>query len=110
MSWLRVHNLSIDWQHKRVNFTLEYCLQECLCHKDEHIISSLEELPLLFQAFSDVFSEDQVTELPPHREWDLSIELWEDAKPMHGPIYSLSVREEQELKETLAKQLKAGLI
>ncbi|QRW24359.1 Retrotransposable element Tf2 protein [Rhizoctonia solani] len=51
-----------------------------------------------------------IVKLPPHRPYDIAIELLPDAKPRHGPIYSLGPREDVELRETIEKQLKAGLI
>ncbi|QRW21225.1 Retrotransposable element Tf2 protein [Rhizoctonia solani] len=41
---------------------------------------------------------------------NLTCHLLPDAKPQHGPIYSLGPREDAELKETIEKQLKARLI
>src|SRR5258708_24607253 len=43
-----------------------------------------------YHDFSNVFSGEKVGTLTPHRPYDLQINVEEGAKPIHGPIYSLS--------------------
>jgi hypothetical protein len=59
----------------------------------------------------DVFAEGEtVTELPPHRPYDLRIDLTEGAKPRQGPIYKTTAEEEAEMEKTIKAQLEQGLI
>ena len=47
-------------------------------------------IPSQYHEFLDVFSKKSANQLPPHRLYDLKIELEEGSKPPWGPIYSLS--------------------
>ncbi|QRW23397.1 Retrotransposable element Tf2 protein [Rhizoctonia solani] len=97
----------------RFKCTIGNHTKELECHISNignHQTQAVEEIPTPYQEFSRVFSEEESSKLPPHRPYDIAIELLPDAKPRHGPIYSLGPREDAELKETIEKQLKAGLI
>ena len=52
--------------------------------------SDLEGVPKIYSHFSDVFSKGSADSLPPHREYNLKIDVDESAKPPLGPIYPLS--------------------
>ncbi|QRW17582.1 Retrotransposable element Tf2 protein [Rhizoctonia solani] len=110
MSWLKKHNPQISWEKHTLVFNLLYCSNNCLPAPAVLELKAVEEIPTPYQEFSRVFSEEESSKLPPHRPYDIAIELLPDAKPRHGPIYSLGPREDAELKETIEKQLKAGLI
>ena len=43
-----------------------------------------------YHEFHNVFSGEKASTLAPHRPYDLRINVEEGAKPIHGPIYSLS--------------------
>ena len=53
----------------------------------------LSVIPPEYHDFLDVFSGEKADELPPHRPYDLRINLEEGSKPTYGPIYSLSPTE-----------------
>jgi hypothetical protein len=95
MSWLKKHSPHIDWANKKVLFNSDFCIKNCLSvlaavfSDQEGEIAGLGDIPNEFTEFSDVFSEDKVTELPPHQPYNLEIKLEEGAKPKWGPIYSL---------------------
>ncbi|QRW20379.1 Retrotransposable element Tf2 protein [Rhizoctonia solani] len=110
MSWLKKHNPQISWEKHTLVFNLLYCSNNCLPAPAVLELKAVEEIPTPYQEFSKVFSEEESSKLPPHQPYDIAIELLPDAKPQHGPIYSLGPREDAELKETIEKQLKAGLI
>ncbi|QRW23041.1 Retrotransposable element Tf2 protein [Rhizoctonia solani] len=110
MSWLKKHNPQISWEKHTLVFNSLYCSNNCLSVPAVLELKAVEEMPLPYQEFSKVFSEEESSKLLPHRPYDISIELLPDTKPRHGPIYSLGPREDAELKETIEKQLKAGLI
>ncbi|QRW22541.1 Retrotransposable element Tf2 protein [Rhizoctonia solani] len=110
MSWLKKHNPQISWEKHTLVFNSSYCSNNCLSVPTVLELKAVEEIPLPYQEFAKVFSEEESSKLPPHRPYDIAIELLPDARPRHGPIYSLGPREDAELKETIEKQLKAGLI
>jgi hypothetical protein len=58
----------------------------------------------------EVFSEDKVTELPPHRPYDLAIVLLDENKQVKGPVYPLQPSDDEELCKILKEQLDKGLI
>src|SRR5258708_3712493 len=60
--------------------------------------------------FRDVFSGEKVGTLAPHRPYDLQINIKEGAKPIHGPIYSLSPPELVALREFLEEHTRSGFI
>ena len=68
------------------------------------------ELPLEYQDFASLFSEDRANELPPHRPGDHRIELKEGATPSFGPLYSLSRHELEALRKWLDENLAKGFI
>ncbi len=70
----------------------------------------LSAIPQEYHDFADVFSKAKANKLPPHRPYDLKIELEGGATPPHGPIYSLSQVELQALREFIDENLRAGFI
>src|SRR5258708_4146185 len=60
--------------------------------------------------FCDVFSGEKAGTLAPHRPYDLQINVEEGAKPIHGPIYSLSPPELAALQEFLEEHTRSGFI
>ncbi|QRW20375.1 Retrotransposable element Tf2 protein [Rhizoctonia solani] len=110
MLWLKKHNPQISWEKHTLVFNSSYCSKNCLSIPAVLELKAVEEIPTPYQEFSKVFSKEESSKLPPHRPYNIAIELLPDAKPRHGPIYSLGPREDAELKGTIEKQLKAGLI
>ncbi|QRV77353.1 Retrotransposable element Tf2 protein [Ceratobasidium sp. AG-Ba] len=117
MAWLKRHNPAIDWDRKSLVSSSPYCSKNCLhtsprvkSGKPDLEIAATSELPARYSEFSKIFTEEEISPLPPHRPYDCEIVLKPDAVPCHGPIYSLGPREDEELRKTVSKQLKAGLI
>ena len=67
-------------------------------------------IPTDYKDFEDVFSEAEADVLPPRRPFDHTIPLIEGATPTFGPIYRLSVKEQEALDKYLASMLKKGFI
>ncbi|KIN97850.1 hypothetical protein M404DRAFT_78300, partial [Pisolithus tinctorius Marx 270] len=63
-----------------------------------------------YHNFADVFSKAKASALPPHREYDLKIELEEGTTPPLGTIYSLSPVELQALRTFIDENLTTGFI
>ena len=70
----------------------------------------LSSVPLEYHDYADVFSKSKANTLPPHRPYDLKINLEEGTSPPLGPIYSLSPAELTALHEFINEHLKSGFI
>src|SRR5258705_3556301 len=71
---------------------------------------TLDSIPAKYCDFCNVFSEEKAGTLAPHRPYDLQINIKEGAKPIHGPIYSLSPPELTALREFLKEHTRSGFI
>ncbi|KAH9263232.1 hypothetical protein BASA83_013421 [Batrachochytrium salamandrivorans] len=65
-------------------------------------VSDVSVPPDILSSFSSLFSEDQAETLPPHRDFDCSIELKPGSEPFHGKIYQLT-REEDKVMQNGSK-------
>lgn len=90
--FLKAHNPVIDW----ANGTAEL-------RPVEANAVDLEGLPKAYHDFADVFGDGFFENLPPHRPYDLAIELKEGTTPSYGPIYATTRQESIELKEQIAE-------
>ncbi|KAM0789314.1 hypothetical protein ACM66B_000152 [Microbotryomycetes sp. NB124-2] len=92
--------------------TLFYTIEETKL--DEPTMSELDQLvkavPRPYHDYLDVFSETKAQALPPHREYDLKIDLKDEATPPFGPLYSMAAAESTALKEYLDDMLAKGYI
>ena len=70
----------------------------------------LSNVPSEYHEFANVFSKTKAEVLPPHRSYDLKINLEEGAQPPVGPIYSLSAFEQEALKEFIKENLNTSFI
>src|SRR5258705_6135961 len=67
-------------------------------------------VPEHYKDFTDVFSEEAFTHLPPHKAWDHAIELHPDTKLPRGSTFPLSPAKQKELDEFLQENLANGQI
>jgi len=67
-------------------------------------------LPVIYQEFSDVFSEEEAKVLPPHSSFDCAIDLKPNAKLYYNGIYPLIIPEEIALEKIIKDYLKYGFI
>src|SRR5258705_9252764 len=67
-------------------------------------------VPECYKDFTDVFSEEAFTHLPPHKAWDHAIELHPNAKLPRGRMFPLSPAKQKELDEFLRENLVNGQI
>ena len=77
---------------------------------EETPIPNLEQLPEEFHEFKNIFSKKEATNLPRHRACDHKIDLEPGTTPPLGPIYSLSIYEQEALKDYVDKNLAKGYI
>jgi len=72
--------------------------------------SDLSNISSEYHEFANIFSKNRAKVLTPHYLYDLKINLEEGAQPLVGPIYSLSVSEQEDLKEFIEKNLNIDFI
>ena len=94
-----------------------YNFKLCLCSSDIQANSTkltetpdLSNVPSEYHEFADIFSKTKAEVLPPHRPYDLKINLEEGAQPLVGPIYSLLASDQEALKEFIEENLNIGFI
>ena len=124
MSWLKVHNPEIDWSRNRLLFS------RCNHRSDSsgkatpftkaiwlrpagRTLATTEpaQCPAEYKEFQELFEEKfGVDALPKHKPWDHQINIQEGKHPHVGPLYSLSGKEEEALREYLKKHLAKGYI
>jgi hypothetical protein len=106
MPWLKDQNPDINWKDQKV--TLPESVQ--IASEEEAVKNPLQGLPSIYHKFSKVFGEEEFKVLPPHRPYDLAIDLQEGAKLHHGPLYSMTELESQTLKKWIEEELATGKI
>lgn len=67
-------------------------------------------VPVEYHDLLPVFSKRDADKLPPHRSFDHRIPLVDGQQPSFGPIYSLSISEQEALREYLDENLAKGFI
>jgi len=70
----------------------------------------LDIVPLEYRYYVDVFSKAKASELPPHRDYNLKIDLEEGTSPPLGTLYSLSPVELSALQTFINENLNTGFI
>jgi hypothetical protein len=78
--------------------------------KDNPLHEALKHMPAKFHKFSKVFSPTAVDELPPHRPYNIAINVEDGKTPPFGPIYSLLQPECAELFKYTEANLAKGFI
>ena len=69
-----------------------------------------ERLPARYHSFLDLFDDREAASLPKHTSYDHAIDLLPGETAPWGPMYNLSARELQVLREYLDTMLKSGRI
>jgi len=70
----------------------------------------LDIVPPEYHDYADVFSKAKASELPPHHDYDLKIDLEEGTSPPLGTLYSLSPVELSALQTFIDENLNTGFI
>ncbi|KAH9271283.1 hypothetical protein BASA83_006609 [Batrachochytrium salamandrivorans] len=73
-------------------------------------VSDVSVPPDILSSFSSLFSEDQAETLPPHRDFDCSIDLKPGSEPFHGKIYQLTREEDKVMQDWIQDNLRKGFI
>jgi hypothetical protein len=103
--------------------TLWYTPALTLCHttsdtpfdleipdSEEFVTEIKSMIPDIYHDYLAAFSKKRADTLPPHRPYDLSIDLEPGKSPPFGPLYSLSEVELKALREWLDENLSKGFI
>ncbi|KAF8756487.1 Retrotransposon gag protein [Rhizoctonia solani] len=106
MTWLTTEAPLIDWQQGLVTFPD----QIQIASEEEADQDPLANLPNQYHEFAKVFGEEEFKVLPPHREYDIAIDLVLDAKLSPGPIYGMTDAESKALKQHIDEELATGKI
>ena len=137
-TWLKKHNLSIDWEKGMVKFN--WCPCSCLMLQDraQHLASLNEEderealewihqakveapakkltcspeelVPPCYHSYLNIFSEKATSRFPLQKPWDHAIDLKDLFKPKKGHLILLSPEEQKEVSEFVDEQLTKGYI
>jgi transposase InsO family protein len=76
----------------------------------DYVAMLKQVVPPQYHSHLAAFSKTKADTLPPHRPYDLSIELEESKTPPFGPLYSLSEVELKALSEWIHENLSKGFI
>ncbi|QRW15820.1 Retrotransposable element Tf2 protein [Rhizoctonia solani] len=106
MTWLTTKAPLIDWQQGLITFPK----QAQIASEEEADPDPLADLPPQYHEFAKVFGKEEFKVLPPHREYDISIDLVLDAKLSPGPLYGMTDAESKVLKQHIDKELATGKI
>jgi hypothetical protein len=89
----------------------QYFIRRIIIDPDQFMITPINGIPVQYQQFTRMFSEDASHEFPPSRLWDHAIELKPGAPlTLSGCLIWLSQPELQELWKFVGEHLKRGTI
>ncbi|KEP45610.1 putative Transposon Tf2-1 polyprotein, partial [Rhizoctonia solani 123E] len=106
-NWLKEYNPTINWATQVIQFTDDIAN---IASEEEADDNPLEGVPSQYHTYAKVFGEEEFTKLPPHRSYDIHIELVDEEMRINSPLYSMTDTESIALKEWLDKELAAGKI
>ncbi|KAF8754244.1 hypothetical protein RHS01_06464 [Rhizoctonia solani] len=109
LKWLDAHNPEIDWNTRTLTFPHAVPEHVAIAKEEEADQNPLEGVPSKYHRYAKVFGEEEFNRLPPHRHYDIGIELTEEG-PLNSPLYSMTDAESATLKDWLRDELKAGKI
>ncbi|KAF8752645.1 Retrotransposon gag protein [Rhizoctonia solani] len=109
IKWLETHNPKINWNLQTLSFPHMPPEQVAIAKEEEANKNPLEGVPPEYHQYAKVFGEEEFNKLPPHRHYDIGIELTEEG-PLNCPLYSMTDAKSATLKDWLRDKLKAGKI
>ena len=123
LPWLIRHNPYINWATQTLSLSSQFCHDHCYSSGDywtpndkaqrtvlDSEVNLLLGLPVQYQDYIDIFEKPKQFLLPPHQEFDCSIQTDPEATIPFGRIYSLSESEKEVLRQYLEENLENGLI
>ncbi|KAF8701279.1 hypothetical protein RHS03_06547, partial [Rhizoctonia solani] len=109
IKWLEMHNPKINWNTQTLSFPHTLPEHVAIAEEEEADPNPLEGVPSKYHQYAKVFGEEEFHKLPPHRHYNIGIELTEEG-PLNSPLYSMTDAESATLKDWLRDELKAGKI
>ncbi|QRW23021.1 Retrotransposable element Tf2 protein [Rhizoctonia solani] len=109
LKWLDAHNPEIDWNTRTLTFPHAPPEHVTIAKEEEADQDPLKGVPSKYHQYAKVFGEEEFHKLPPHRHYNIGIELTEDG-PLNSPLYSMTNAKSATLKDWLRDELKAGKI
>jgi hypothetical protein len=107
IKWLEQEQPEIDWSSCWLSFPIPHSKSAHIAQEEEADDNPLEGIPPQYHPFAKVFGEEEFNKLPPHRSYDIGIELTKEG-PLNSPLYSMTDAELVTLKQWLEDELKAG--
>ncbi|KAF8761020.1 hypothetical protein RHS01_01184 [Rhizoctonia solani] len=99
----------IDWNQRTLSFPHAPPEHVAIAKEEEADKNPLEGVPPEYHQYAKVFGEEEFNKLPPHRHYNIGIELTKEG-PLNSPLYSMTDAESATLKDWLRDELKAGKI
>ncbi|QRW21852.1 Retrotransposable element Tf2 protein [Rhizoctonia solani] len=109
LKWLDAHNPEIDWNLHTLTFPHPPPEHVAIDKEEEADKNPLEGVPSKYHPYAKVFGEEEFNKLPPHRHYNIGIELMEEG-PLNSPLYSMTNAKSATLKDWLRDELKARKI
>ncbi|KAF8669636.1 hypothetical protein RHS04_08695 [Rhizoctonia solani] len=109
IKWLENHNPEINWNSCTLSFPHNPPEHVAIAKEEEADKNPLEGVPSKYHRYAKVFGEEEFNKLPPHRHYNIGIELMEEG-PLNSPLYSMTDAKSTMLKDWLRDKLKAGKI
>ncbi|GAB1520120.1 hypothetical protein RhiTH_003193 [Rhizoctonia solani] len=85
LKWLNAHNPEIDWNSRTLSFPHAPPEHAAIAEEEEADKDPLKGVPPKYHPYAKVFGEEEFNKLPPHRHYNIGIELTKE-----GPLNSLS--------------------
>ncbi|QRW25069.1 Retrotransposable element Tf2 protein [Rhizoctonia solani] len=109
LKWLDAHNPEIDWNQRTLSFPHAPPEHVAIAEEEEADQNPLKGIPSKYHQYAKVFGEQEFNKLPPHRHYDIGIDLTEEG-PLNSLLYSMTDAKSATLKDWLRDELKAGKI
>uniref|UniRef100_A0AAY4A0C0 Gypsy retrotransposon integrase-like protein 1 n=1 Tax=Denticeps clupeoides TaxID=299321 RepID=A0AAY4A0C0_9TELE len=116
--WLQLHDPHVLWSENRILDWGPACRQHCLlprtstCSRESPAPppADIESIPASYRDLAEVFSKQRASTLPPHRPYDVAIDLLPGAVLPRGRLFSLSPAENRAMEDYIAEALQQGFI
>ncbi|CCO34400.1 Retrotransposable element Tf2 155 kDa protein type 1 [Rhizoctonia solani AG-1 IB] len=109
IKWLEQEQPKINWSSCQLSFPIPNSTFAYIAQEEEADNNPLEGIPTQYHSFAKVFGEEEFNKLPPHRSYDIEIELTDEG-PLNSPLYSMTNTKSVILKQWLEDELRAGKI
>ncbi|CCO35875.1 hypothetical protein BN14_09996 [Rhizoctonia solani AG-1 IB] len=100
IKWLKKETPEIDWSTRQLSLPIASPKAAAVAQEEEADDSPLAGIPEQYHVYAKVFGEEEFNKLPPHRHYNIGIELTDDG-PLNSPLYSMTDAESVTLKEWL---------